>query len=377
MPSEAAPAAVQGSAADPDVKKSVVKLSVASLAFAAPGAANAKPIVVTETNYKGKFTAATTCGSAVTLSPKALKGPKATITVTPLAAIASCTLTVKDAKKNSAIAKISVKIPALTVNPVSLTFTATGAAFAKTFVVTQTGTGAFSETNTCAARAKVSSPSLKAPSATVTVSPTAAGSCAITIKDAYGQSKVVSVGITIPALTVNPASLGFTATGAAFAKTFAITQSGTGIFTLKNTCANVATITSTTLKAPSATVTVTPAAAGSCSITVTDAYGQTKPVPVSITVPALTVNPAELNFTATGAAYATSFAITQTGTGAFAQTNTCANIATVTSASWKAPSATATVTPVAAGTCTITVKDPYGQSKAVTVTVTTSGIIIQ
>ena len=194
--------AIPAQAVDPDKKAPTLKLSVKTLAFTAAGAASAKTIVASEKNYKGAFKVATTCGSAVTVAPKKAKGPKVTLTVTPVAAVTSCTLTVTDSKKHKATATISVTLPALDVNPASLSFDATGASYATSFTIKQTGTGAFKLAGTCASIATVASASLKAPSATVTVTPTAAGTCTITVSDAYGQSEPVAVSVTTSGIII-------------------------------------------------------------------------------------------------------------------------------------------------------------------------------
>jgi len=185
-----------GAVPAPEKKAAPLKLSLATLTFTAVGAASAKTIVASEKDYKGAFKIVTTCGSAVTVSPKKSKGPKATLTLTPVSAVPSCTLKVTDSKKHTATAKISVTFPALTVNPAALSFGAVGSSYAKTFAIAQTGTGAFKQTNTCSAIATIASGSLNAPSATVTVTPVAAGSCTITVFDAYGQSKPVAISVT-------------------------------------------------------------------------------------------------------------------------------------------------------------------------------------
>jgi hypothetical protein len=58
--------------------------------------------------------------------------------------------------------------------------------------------------------------------------------------------------------------------------------------------------------------------------------------------------------------------------GTFSEGDTCAGIATIATASPKF-----TVTPVAVGTCTITVLDISQRTVAVGVTVTTSGLVVQ
>jgi hypothetical protein len=199
--------AIPAPALDPDKKPKPPKLllSPKAIAFTAVGSASAKKLVASEKNYKGKFKVTSTCGSAVTISPKSAKGPKATLTLTPVAAVSSCTVTVSDTKKQKATAKISVVLPAppaLNVNPSSLSFDATGSTYASTFAITQTGTGAFKETDTCSGIATVAAPSLKAPSSTVTVTPSAAGTCTITITDAYAQIKTVAVSVTTSGIII-------------------------------------------------------------------------------------------------------------------------------------------------------------------------------
>jgi hypothetical protein len=58
--------------------------------------------------------------------------------------------------------------------------------------------------------------------------------------------------------------------------------------------------------------------------------------------------------------------------GTFSEGDTCAGIATIATASPKF-----TVTPVAVGTCSITVLDISQRIVAVPVTVTTSGLVVQ
>lgn len=195
------PGAAQGAASEPDAKV-VLKLSAKSLSFTAVGAGSAKTIVATEKNYKGKFKVSTTCGASVTVSPKTAKGPKGTFKVTPVSAVSSCKLTVSDTAKHKATATISVSIPALNVNPTSLSFDAVGNSYANTFAVTQTGTGAFKESDTCFNIASVATGTFKAPSATVTVTPTGAGTCNVTVTDAYGQQKSVAITVTTSGIII-------------------------------------------------------------------------------------------------------------------------------------------------------------------------------
>src|ERR1700730_9315760 len=93
------------------------------------------------------------------------------------------------------------------------------------------------------------------------------------------------------------------------------------------------------------------------------------PGPAPVVVPA----PTSLAFTGLGAPSAGSVSVTEAGyAGAFSETDSCAGIATVATAS-----PTFTVTPVAVGTCSIKISDTAQHSVAVPVTVTTSGLVVQ
>ncbi len=90
------------------------------------------------------------------------------------------------------------------------------------------------------------------------------------------------------------------------------------------------------------------------------------------------MNPTSVSLVGLGSTYALQFVAGETGyTGVFTESDTCSGIATVTTPSAKGPSATYTVTGVAAGTCTATIKDSFGQSVAEAMSVTTGTIIIQ
>jgi hypothetical protein len=180
------------------------------------------------------------------------------------------------------------------------------------------------------------------------------------------------------AIKLSVKALAFTAVGASSAKSILATETGyKGTFKATTTCGAAVTVAPASHKGPKALFKVTPISSATCTLTVRDAHKHKATAKISVTLPALNVNPSLLNFDATGASYASTFAVTQTGTGSFTEKDTCSGIVTVSAPAWKAPAATATVTPTAAGTCTITVTDAFGQSQAVAITVTTSGIIIQ
>jgi hypothetical protein len=84
--------------------------------------------------------------------------------------------------------------------------------------------------------------------------------------------------------------------------------------------------------------------------------------------------PSVLTFTGVGAAYAQGLSVAQAGyPGSFTQTNTCAGVASV---SGSPPSPTFTITPIATGTCNLTITGGSNQSVIIPVTVTTSGLVV-
>ncbi len=184
-----------------------------------------------------------------------------------------------------------------------------------------------------------------------------------------------------PPLVVAPPSLSL-APGQS--KTFQITEGGyTGTFTVgtcKSGATTIANVTGSSAHGPTVTITVTGVASGSCTIAISDSYGQTASEsvtvtgttfsPIVLTPPSLTLNgSAAGHFTASETGYTGSFTI---GTC----TQSSQTIATVSPTTASGPSASITVTPVKAGTCTIAVSDSHGQTTSESVTVTTSTLTI-
>jgi hypothetical protein len=90
-------------------------------------------------------------------------------------------------------------------------------------------------------------------------------------------------------------------------------------------------------------------------------------------------SPSSLAFTSGSAQNLT---VTESGyTGSFTESDTCnptsGEIASVVAGAKSAGSATYAVTPIAAGTCTVTVLDTAGHATAVDVTVSTAAITVQ
>jgi hypothetical protein len=92
-------------------------------------------------------------------------------------------------------------------NPNALAFTNTGAQYALTFMATESGdSGLLTEADTCSPSggviATIAPPSSAGPNVTFTVTPQSSGTCTITVRDAFGQTAVVSITVTATTLTV-------------------------------------------------------------------------------------------------------------------------------------------------------------------------------
>ncbi|HUA09973.1 MAG TPA: hypothetical protein VMA98_11975 [Candidatus Acidoferrales bacterium] len=92
----------------------------------------------------------------------------------------------------------------------------------------------------------------------------------------------------------------------------------------------------------------------------------------------LTASPAALAISGTGAGYAQTTQVQETGyTGTLGESNTCSGVATISPSSASGPSATFTVTGSAPGSCTATISGGNSQQVTVTITVTTIGVGVQ
>jgi large repetitive protein len=360
------------------VKLPVPVLAPATLSFSLIGASHAQTFTATETGYTGTLTQKTTCTSGIaTVSPATLS-PGGKITVTA-AGNGSCKVTVTDSNGTvSAAGNVNVALPTPLLSPGTLSFSLIGSTHAQTLTVAETGyTGTLAQTNTCSTIATVT-PASVAVGGKVTVTALKNGSCSVTVTDSNGKKASSTVTVALPTPSLSPASLSFNTTSPA--KTLTAVEAGyTGNWTVTNTCAGIATVSPATLTSPAKTITVTAVKNGNCSVTIADSNG-TKSVAatVAVAIPALVVNPNNLSFDATGVAYNQTFTVSETGsTGAFTQTNTCGTggsaFVTVTSG-FAAPSALVTVSPLNAGTCTITMHDSNGQTSNVAITVTTTSI---
>ena len=91
----------------------------------------------------------------------------------------------------------------LSVNPTTVPVYGTGSADASTLLVQETGySGTFTEQDTCAGTATISTTSANGPSATYTVTGVAAGSCSATFEDSFAQQTTASIVVTTNGFTV-------------------------------------------------------------------------------------------------------------------------------------------------------------------------------
>jgi len=119
----------------------------------------------------------------------------------------------------------------------------------------------------------------------------------------------------------------------------------------------------------------TPAPTGSGPSASPSSTPAATPTPTAPPPGVLSANPKTLSFYTTGASAAQTVLVQQTNfSGTLSETDTCSGIVTVSPTSSASPYS-ATVTPVAAGTCTITFSDGT-QTAPVAVTVTTAGITV-
>jgi FtsP/CotA-like multicopper oxidase with cupredoxin domain len=170
------------------------------------------------------------------------------------------------------MSKITVGLaPPLTTSPAGLTF---ASATASAQSVTISGGAAPYSVNGCTgvAAATVSGSS-------VSIKPTAAGSCILTVADSSGLTASISVSVTAAAaaITVTPNSLAYSSPTAASQS--AAISGGTPPYAVQG-CTNVATASIS-----GSTLTVAPASAGSCTLAVTDSASNSQSVSVTINAP--------------------------------------------------------------------------------------------
>lgn len=190
-------------------------------------------------------------------------------------------------------------------------------------------------------------------------------------------------GIPVPSsqqVQVTPNTLDFTALGAGAARSVSVFQSTlTPSYSETDTCSGVATIAQTGFSKGTATYSVTPSGAGGCTATFTGVGSNTGTLTIS-SAPygSVTPTPSSFSFLGTGATYAQNLDISQVNyTGTYGESDTCSGVVTVSATSNADGSAVYAVTPVAAGSCQITITGGSGKTAIVGVTVTTTNLGIQ
>lgn len=361
----------------PSPSPGALTLDKNSLSFSALGGLNNQTFRADEANYSGPINAVSDNPAVATVSPASGFGPSQTFTVTPVGA-GSAHITVTDNHSGSQVVNVTVSLSPgpLTASPNSLLFTALGSGHNQSFTASEANySHVIAAVSDNPAVASVSPASGNGPSTNFTVTPNSAGTAHINVADDHGGDVIVNVNVAPPGtLTVNPGTLTFSSSSAA-AQTFTASETNyTGpIFTAAPSCASVATVTPATGNGPSQDFTVTPVGAGSCTIIVTDDHGGTQSVSVTV-FGALVVAPLSLNFNGTSSAK--NFTANETAYGGQFNASGCAGIATITPASGNGPSATFSVNPLAAGSCTITVTDDHGGSRDISVTVTAGALSV-
>jgi len=210
---------------------------------------------------------------------------------------------------------------------------------------------------------------------TFTVTPVGKGSTTITIGDNHGGSEKVNVSVAAPGtLNVTPSNRTFTV-GAASQNINASESGYAGKIHAKTNDPTVATVSPASASGPSASFTITPTGGGTTTIVVSDDHGGSQSVAITVAGP-LTAVPPTLSFV--GTTTAQSFNASDplyTGTiSASIDHPAVATVAPVGSTS--GPNVTFNVTPVGAGSATITVSDTLGASTTVTVTVSTGSLTV-
>jgi hypothetical protein len=268
---------------------------------------------------------------------------------------------------------------AITVTPAELTFSAVGPANAQTARVVQAGyAGSFTESDDCTGIATIQAET--GAGATYRVTAARAGSCEATFTGGGSLRGVLPISVALPGgVVLSPASLSFTATGSANAKTVTATQANyTGAFSEKDTCAKIATVAAASNADGKATYSVTPVGAGSCVAAVTGGGNLSNTLPISVVLPGVVVvSPTSLEFTATGSVNSKTATVTQANfNGRFVESDTCAKIANLVATSNAGGKASYTVTPLGAGSCSATFAGGDKASNDLPISVTLPGGVV-
>ena len=313
---------------------------------------------ITATGGTGTYTNfAVTVGSLPTgLSLNASNGD---ITGTPTAAgTFNFTVQVTDDAGNTGTRAYSVTIAAgavLTVNPATLPNGTNGTSYGTQTITATGGTGTY--TNFAVTVGSLPTGlSLNASNGDITGTPTAAGTFNFTVQvtDDAGNTGTRAYSVTIApgaVLTVNPATLPNGTNGTSYGTQTITATGGTGTYTNFAVTAG-ALPTGLSLNPTTGAITGTPSAAGTFNfdVTVTDSAGNTgvRSYSVTMSLPALTLNPATLPDGTNGTAYSQS--VTGSGGSGSYTDYSVTSGALPTSLSLNPTTGAITGTPTAAGT---------------------------
>jgi hypothetical protein len=419
------PLAAYGAAAGGAAQPPVLAVAPTSLAFSATaGAANPAAKTLSVANTGGGSLSFTASDDApwLSVSPSSGTAPRDLSVSVDTAGLAAgthtATVTVTSAGTSGSPKQIPVTLtvdpppatPALSVTPSTLSFSAVAGGAdpaAKTFSVTNTGTGSLSFTTSDDAPWLSATPTSGTAPQDVTVSVDTAGLAAgtytgkvtVTAAGAAGSPKDVTVTLVVnpgPTLAVSPASLSFSAVAGGAnpaGKTLTATNSGAGGSLPVDASddapwLSVTPASGATPQTLSVAVDTAGLAAGTYTgkVTVTSAGAAASPRDVTVTLvvdpsPALAVAPASLAFSGTaGGANPAAKTLSLTNAGGGSLSFTAADDAswlTVTPASGSAPqtlTVSASLTGLAAGTYTgnviVTAAGVQGSPKTVPVTLT-------
>jgi len=325
----------------------------------------AKTFVASQTGYTQGFTVAD-------LSPfntrSTIGTDGVTVTVTPLLFTASSNVRVTDAYGRTQTVAVTIYKGTVTLTPTSLTFNNSSASNQNLTASETIYPGAFTAVSSNTAVATIGTIS----GSTIPIHPVGAGTSVITVSDANGHSATANVTV-YGSLNVSPLSLTFKQAPSGATLLIEVSETAyTNNFTVVSSNTAVATVPSSTYAGPGPIqIPVTAVGAGTATITVSDNHGNSATVNVSDSFNPLAVSTNTLNF-ASSAAATQSFQVTG-GVNPYTVTSNNTGICTVSPPD---VNGNVTVTPVAAGTTTISIVDSNIPQASQTVTVNVASTTI-
>jgi hypothetical protein len=315
-------------------------------------------------NYGGTLHASSDNQNVATVNPNGT-GPNATFTVTPVAQ-GNANITVTDDNGGSAVVTVSVSTGGLIINPTSLTIRVNDQ---KTFTATENNfSGLFFANSTNILQATVSPSQAPGPGpATFTVTGVSAGNPSIGVTDGHSPPQFVSVAVTGP-LTTNPTSLTFDGSSTSPQTFNASDPNNSSTINTSNSNPNVASVSPPSAPGSNVIFTVTPLVQGNTTITLTDGQGATATEDVTVQDGPLMVSTNSLTFNS-ATAPSQNFTASENFYNRLISTGGCGGIVSVNPPNGPGPSQQFTVSPLAAGSCTLAVTDDHGGSRQISITV--------